>query len=464
MNRLVVNPGTPQAWEIPLKPGINFLGRGVSNDFKFEDPSVSGSHCEIIIENGMVTLKDMGSTNGTFVNQSRIQQAQLQNGQAVRLGSVEMVFYAETERPVNVTEVKAPPGTDVIHIAAAPAPPPSAAPVTSSLKVSGLSHAPAATVSTTSAPPIAAAVAEAPAVETGTRYCKFHPKSPARYSCHKCNHTFCELCVSSRNVGPKSIKTCRHCGVEVFPVKFQSGPQKSFYAGLPGAFVYPFKGMGIVILICATVGFSSLNFVAHIFFILGWMIRIGVYGFLFLFLQNIIHTTTTDEEESLCFPEAGDLGGAAFQLSGTILASFWLWIGLTIAKLCDVSIPVEALMASAILGGLYFPMAFLAVAMKDTVAAANPLVVIPAIMKIPVQYMITSGLLLSVFGLRKLSDMASSQVGDTSMKTTSISVFFLSIGAKALLALVSVYLLTVTMRILGLLYNSSKTKLGWFAH
>lgn len=470
MNRLVVNPGTPQAWEIQLKPGINFLGRGASNDFKFEDPSVSGSHCEVIVETGLVTLKDMGSTNGTFVNHSRVLQAQLQNGHAVRLGSVEMIFYADATQQVNVTQVQPPPAPAQV-VAASPAPPPPPAPVASGLKISGLSHAPAATAVattavTTSAPPVAhaAATSEMPAVETGTRYCKFHPKSPARYSCHKCNRTFCELCVTSRTVAGKTVKTCRSCGVEVFPVQFQAAPRKSFYASLPGAFAFPFKGFGIVIIICATLMFSGLNFVAHFFAVLGWLIRTAAYGLLFLFLQNIIHTTTSDEEESINLPEAGELGGAAFQLSGTIIASFWLWIGLTVAKLCDVGIPVEALIASAILGGFYFPMAFLAVAMKDSVTAANPLVVIPSIMKIPLQYFITASLLLSVFGIRRLGEIASTHMLHTTMMTKSMSVLFLSMAAQASLALVSIYLLAVMMRILGLLYNSTKDKLGWFSH
>jgi len=73
MNRLVVNPGTPQAWEIQLKPGTNSLGRGDANDFKINDPSVSGSHCQILVSDHSVVLKDSSSSNGTFVGGTRIQ-------------------------------------------------------------------------------------------------------------------------------------------------------------------------------------------------------------------------------------------------------------------------------------------------------------------------------------------------------------------------------------------------------
>src|SRR6476469_8959691 len=95
MSRLVVNPNTPQALEIQLKPGTNLLGRGFATDFKLDDPSVSSTHCQIVIGTGTAMIKDLGSTNGTFLNQAKIQEATLQNGQAVRFGGVEMIFYSD---------------------------------------------------------------------------------------------------------------------------------------------------------------------------------------------------------------------------------------------------------------------------------------------------------------------------------------------------------------------------------
>jgi len=180
-------------------------------------------------------------------------------------------------------------------------------------------------------------------------------------------------------------------------------------------------------------------------------------------MQNIIHTTVSDEKEPLSFPETGGLFGAAFQLAGTIFVSFGLALGLLIARLFDVEIPVVAIIAAVILGCLYFPMAFLAVAMKDSVMAANPLVVIPSILKIPLHYLVASVVLMGVFGARQLGGIVSSLLGSESMTTHSLSAFFIMIGMQAVWAFMSVYLLTVNMRILGLLYNSNKEKLGWFS-
>src|SRR5882672_6001821 len=104
MRRLVVNPGTPQAWEIQLKPGTNLLGRGFANDFRLEDPSVSGSHCEILVHDDAVFIKDLGSTNGTYVNRAPVHEARLEPGQTVHLGSLAMVLYADVMEGVLLVE------------------------------------------------------------------------------------------------------------------------------------------------------------------------------------------------------------------------------------------------------------------------------------------------------------------------------------------------------------------------
>jgi formate/nitrite transporter FocA (FNT family) len=156
------------------------------------------------------------------------------------------------------------------------------------------------------------------------------------------------------------------------------------------------------------------------------------------------------------------LFGAALQLAGTVIASFWLAIGLAIAKFCDVGIPSEAILASVILGGVYFPMALLVVAMKDSVMAANPLIVIPAIVKVPLKYSVTVVLLLGVFGVRQLGNMISGGAGRVALHTRDRDTFLAAMAFQAVWALLSVYLLVVSMRSLGLFYNGSKQKLGWF--
>ncbi len=459
MSRLVVNPGTPQAWEIQLKQGTNLLGRGFANDFRLEDSSVSSSHCQIIVGDNSVVIKDLGSTNGTFVDRRPVQEAKLEPGQMLHLGGLPIAFYAD--EAVAAAALTAAPA-----MVAASAHE-TRAPIRASIRLA--SSAQVEKTVELAQPPIPPPVmpeeevAATTFLQAGPRFCKFHPKSPARYLCKKCNRSFCELCVVSRTIGATVKKNCRSCGVECVPlqVTVTRAVQRSFFASLPGAFIYPFRGMGLIILILATIAFAALGFISA--GILSIFAKIVFYGFLFLFMQNIIHTTVSDENEPLGFPETGGLFGAAFQLVGTIFVSFGLPLGLLVARFFDVEIPGAAIIATVILGCLYFPMAFLAVAMKDSVMAANPLVVIPSILKIPVHYLVASVVLMSVFGARQLGSFVSSMLGMASMSTHSMSAFFIMVGMQAVWAFMSVYLLTVNMRILGLLYTSSKEKLGWFS-
>jgi ABC transport system ATP-binding/permease protein len=93
--RLLINPGTPQAWEYQLRPGTNRVGRNEENDFTLNHESVSGAHCEITVSDAGIILKDLGSTNGTFVDRVPVTEIRLQPGQHVQMGQVDMTFEAD---------------------------------------------------------------------------------------------------------------------------------------------------------------------------------------------------------------------------------------------------------------------------------------------------------------------------------------------------------------------------------
>jgi hypothetical protein len=124
-----------------------------------------------------------------------------------------------------------------------------------------------------------------------------------------------------------------------------------------------------------------------------------------------------------------------------------------------------ALFPAMVFGCIYFPMALLAVAMKDSVLAANPLVVMPAIFKVPLEYLVAVILLGAVFGVRLLGETVIRAIfGRNAALTSSMSELFALFGARMFWALAGVYLLTINMRILGLLYLTKKQRLGWFSH
>ena len=99
MPKLVVNPSTAGSREFPLGPGPNYAGRGFANNIKIEDPSVSNAHAQIIVEQGRVIIKDLGSMNGTYINGTPVKEAELHPGESLRLGAVELVFQDDKPQP-----------------------------------------------------------------------------------------------------------------------------------------------------------------------------------------------------------------------------------------------------------------------------------------------------------------------------------------------------------------------------
>ena len=68
------------------------LGRADGNSIQLVEASVSGRHCEVRVRDGELLVRDLLSTNGTFVGGKKISEAALKPGQILRLGDVELRF------------------------------------------------------------------------------------------------------------------------------------------------------------------------------------------------------------------------------------------------------------------------------------------------------------------------------------------------------------------------------------
>jgi pSer/pThr/pTyr-binding forkhead associated (FHA) protein len=74
-----------------LKGDKTTVGRMEDNNFQIAEPSVSSHHCEILLKGNDVVIKDLNSTNGTFINgEPVVSEAVLKPGQILRLGQIEM--------------------------------------------------------------------------------------------------------------------------------------------------------------------------------------------------------------------------------------------------------------------------------------------------------------------------------------------------------------------------------------
>ncbi len=85
---LVQQSSTGAVNAIRLREGDNFIGRLLKSDVCNLDKSVSRQHARIEVSSGKVTIHDLNSTNGTFINNQQVQTAFLIPSQEVRFGEM----------------------------------------------------------------------------------------------------------------------------------------------------------------------------------------------------------------------------------------------------------------------------------------------------------------------------------------------------------------------------------------
>jgi hypothetical protein len=367
MATLVFVSGRNQGTELQLKPGLNRIGRDATNDLSINDPSVSGSHCELMFEAGAILVNDLGSTNGTFIDQNPVQEGTLCSGQTLQLGTVEMRLEAPELGPSSESNRPTAPRIEI--------------PIPRPINAGRTSH---------------------PAV--------------------------------------KALQ---------LPASIQK-ESKGFFGELPGAFQYPFKKDGVLLLVAGTLFFAFLNFLARYAFLLALPIMIFSGGYLASHLQAIITSTAQGEDELPKWPDFSDFWQDIvipfFQMLATALLCFGPALILPIVA--GEHPVISALLF--VLGALYFPMGVTAVSIAQSISGLNPLFIIASILKVPLQYLVTCLILGVVFAIHMVSDIYLPQIFGRIPVITNVLTGF-----------VSLYFLTVEMRILGLLYFTNRNKLQW---
>ena len=149
---------------LQLKRGVNRIGRAPNNDLVCQCPSLSAHHCEIILEEDGVRVRDLNSTNGTFVNETRVYDfAVLRDGETLRLGDL-MMTLAWNEITVSVPQI------------------------------------------VKTAEPVCVEF------EDGTWSCLNHGELKAIWHCTHCGQWFCNTCVHHlRRLGGKFLNLCPIC-------------------------------------------------------------------------------------------------------------------------------------------------------------------------------------------------------------------------------------------------------------
>ncbi len=164
MPQLHIKSGSRAAQTIELLTGVIRLGRNSTNDFLFDDATISSRHCEVVVLDGTVRVRDLGSTNGTFVDGQRIEEAVLLPGQRLHLGLVEITFE-----------------TAPVHISI---------PTVAPQEPNPFSF-----------------------LADGACACYNHSTFHATLECTQCGKAFCETCVHQiRRVGGAALNLCPVCG------------------------------------------------------------------------------------------------------------------------------------------------------------------------------------------------------------------------------------------------------------
>jgi pSer/pThr/pTyr-binding forkhead associated (FHA) protein len=86
--RYIEVQGSGRTLLLPVAADVIHIGRGLSADLHLDESSVSRRHAILVPRTSGARILDDRSSNGTFVNGRRVQQADLSNGDVIVIGRV----------------------------------------------------------------------------------------------------------------------------------------------------------------------------------------------------------------------------------------------------------------------------------------------------------------------------------------------------------------------------------------
>ncbi len=208
---------------------------------------------------------------------------------------------------------------------------------------------------------------------------------------------------------------------------------------------YPFRGGGIFIMITGTITAMILQF-ATIVPLIGLLALVLFYGYFTAYYYQILQRTATGGDQEPEWPDLSeffdDMIRPVFQVLGVLIISNLLWL-LALWQFGEGSI--VTLIAEGI-GMFYFPMAILGVVILGHIGGANPILIIPSIMRSFSAYALVAAIAIALpFALNALLNLTQGTP-------------FIGWGVSTLFGL---YFITVHARLLGLFYRKNEAKLDW---
>lgn len=226
----------------------------------------------------------------------------------------------------------------------------------------------------------------------------------------------------------------------------------SFFALIPGAFVYPLRGNAKYLLLMGAVLFSVLQIMAMVPFY-GILAALLALGYMASFMFEVVGNSASGYLDMPGWPSLSSFYEDVFLPAAWLIVTFATCMLPYIVVLiwgttADRDVALLGLVLRTI-GLACFPMALLGVALNRTLSALNPLVIVAAIVRVPLEYATICALIFTASVLRYAA-----------LDQLMAAVPFLGFLLQTAL---SIYLIVVQMRLLGLLYYTKAEALGWFA-
>jgi len=100
--------GKYQGGEFPLRPNREIvIGRSSELDMVLVEDMVSRKHAKIVTDENVVTIEDLGSTNGTFVNGEKVRVSEIKDGDRILIGTSIIKLVTIAGEPNSITETEA---------------------------------------------------------------------------------------------------------------------------------------------------------------------------------------------------------------------------------------------------------------------------------------------------------------------------------------------------------------------
>jgi pSer/pThr/pTyr-binding forkhead associated (FHA) protein len=106
--------------DFPVTEERSVIGRRQDCQLRIPTRDVSRQHCELLKQNNELLVKDLGSSNGTFVNGKRIAESPLKAGDRLRIGPVAFVVQIDGQPPTKEIKPDAGAPGEVVPTTSAP--------------------------------------------------------------------------------------------------------------------------------------------------------------------------------------------------------------------------------------------------------------------------------------------------------------------------------------------------------